>query len=76
MNDDFHAPLPAEAEAERTSRLLAHLDGALDAAMLDAMHETWAMLERVAADSTAHGRAVRSRLMWESFEPTQHRDAA
>jgi hypothetical protein len=76
MDHDPHAPMPADTEAERTSRLLAHLDGALDATMLDAMHGTWAMLERVAADSSAHGRAVRSRLMWESFEPVEHRDAA
>lgn len=55
--------------AERTTRLLAHLDGVLDAAMLDAMHGAWSMLERAATDGPAHGRAVRARMLWESMAP-------
>ncbi|MCB0877448.1 MAG: hypothetical protein KDC46_00500 [Thermoleophilia bacterium] len=60
---DTHGP------AERTTRLMSHLDGALDASMLDAMQGAWSMLEHAATDPDAHARAVRSRLFWESISP-------
>lgn len=55
--------------AERTTRLLSQLDGALDASMLEAIQGAWSMLERAATDSPAHARAVRSRLLWDSITP-------
>jgi hypothetical protein len=58
-----------DQHAERTTRLLAHLDGVLDAAMLDAMQGAWSMLELAATDSPAHARAVRSRMVWSSLQP-------
>lgn len=62
--------------AGRTTRLLSHLDGALDASMLDAIQGAWSMLERTATDSPAHARAVRSRLLWESISPGALGEAA
>lgn len=58
-----------EELAERSMRLMVHLDGALDASMLEAIHGAWSMLERTATDGPAHARAVRSRLFWESLAP-------
>jgi hypothetical protein len=58
--------------AERTTRLLSHLDGALDATMLDAMQGAWSMLERSATTSDSHARAVRARMLWESMGPAAH----
>ncbi len=55
--------------AERTTRLLSHLDGTLDASMLDAMQGAWSMLEQASTDSGSHARAVRARLLWESMTP-------
>ncbi|MEO6867447.1 MAG: hypothetical protein ABI200_05450 [Gaiellales bacterium] len=55
--------------AERTTNLIAHLDGALDATMLDAITGVWSTLEHAAADGPAHARAIRSRLFWQSLEP-------
>lgn len=66
MADHAHE---GDAIAGRTTRLLSHLDGALDASMLDAIQGAWSMLERTATDSPAHARAVRSRLLWESMSP-------
>lgn len=57
------------ARAERTTRLIAHLDGALDQHMLEAMAGIWSTLEHAAADAPSHARAVRSRLFWESLAP-------
>lgn len=64
-----HARDERDELAERTTRLLSQLDGALDASMLDAIQGAWSMLERTATDSPAHARAVRSRLLWESMSP-------
>jgi hypothetical protein len=61
--DDYSTP------AERATRVLSHLDGALDEGMLDAMSGVWTMLEHAAADGPSHARAVRARLFWESLSP-------
>jgi hypothetical protein len=66
---DAHSQHDADALAERTTRLIAHLDGALSPSMLDAMTGVWSTLERAAADDSAHARAVRARLFWESLTP-------
>lgn len=66
-NDDQDAV--DTARAQRTTRLIAHLDGALDEQMLDAMAGIWSMLEHASTDAPAHARAVRSRLFWESLAP-------
>lgn len=57
---------PKDTIAERSARVLAHLEGSLDAPMRDAMAEVWALLERTAVDGGAHERAVRARMMWQS----------
>lgn len=57
----------ADALAERTTRLISHLDGALDEEMLSAMQGIWSMLEHAATTGPAHERAVRERLLWESL---------
>lgn len=69
---DAHSPDDGDAHAERTTRLIAHLDGALAPSMLDAMSGVWSTLERAAADDSAHARAVRARLFWESLTPGTH----
>ena len=69
---DAHFHDDADALAERTTRLIAHLDGALSPSMLDAMSGVWSTLERAAADDSAHARAVRARLFWESLTPGSH----
>lgn len=69
-----HARDDRDELAERTTRLLSHLDGALDASMLDAIQGAWSMLERTATDSPAHARAVRSRLLWETVSPASFAD--
>lgn len=58
-----------DAHAERSARVMAHLDGALGAPMLEAMSHVWTTLEHAAADGPAHARAVRARLFWESLRP-------
>ena len=65
----FHAHDEHDHLAERTTRLLSHLDGTLDASMLDAMQGAWSMLEDAATEAGSHSRAVRSRLLWESMSP-------
>lgn len=62
--------------AERTTRLLAHLDGVLDASMLNAMQGAWSMLEHASTDAPAHARAVRARMLWESMDPGAAASAA
>ncbi|MCW2924453.1 MAG: hypothetical protein JWM98_1857 [Thermoleophilia bacterium] len=62
--DDAHGRFPM-----RACRLAAHLDGALDETMLDAIQGVWTTLEHAAADAPAHARAVRSRMFWESLAP-------
>ncbi len=64
-----------EHDAARRSRLLEHLDGALDATMLDAMQGAWAMLERASTTHGSHVRAVRARMLWESMGPIDDRFA-
>lgn len=59
----------ADVPAERTTRLIAHLEGALEQSMLEAMSGVWSMLEHASTDAPAHARAVRSRLFWESLSP-------
>jgi hypothetical protein len=66
---DLDPRTPADAQATRTAHLLAQLDGALDASMLDALQGIWSVLEHAAADSPAHARAVKERLFWESMAP-------
>jgi hypothetical protein len=66
---DAHSRFDDERPAERATRVLSHLDGALDEAMLDAMTGTWSMLEHAAVNGPSHARAVRSRLFWESLRP-------
>lgn len=66
---DDHSPNQADALAERTTRLMSHLDGVLDEHMLDALAGVWSTLEHASADAPAHARAVRSRLFWESLAP-------
>lgn len=58
-----------DARAERTTRVIGHLDGALDAHMLEAMSGVWSTLEHAATTGPAHARAVRERLFWESLRP-------
>jgi hypothetical protein len=58
-----------DCRIERTTRLLAHLNGVLDESMLDAMQGAWTMLEDAATDVSAHGRAVRARMLWDSMLP-------
>jgi hypothetical protein len=66
---DAHSRTDEDRPAERATRVLSHLDGALDETMLDAMTGTWSMLEHAAANAPAHARAVRARLFWESLRP-------
>jgi hypothetical protein len=66
---DAHPLEDIDALAARTTSLIAHLDGALDATMLDAIAGVWSTLEHAAADRPAHARAVRSRLFWETLSP-------
>jgi alkanesulfonate monooxygenase SsuD/methylene tetrahydromethanopterin reductase-like flavin-dependent oxidoreductase (luciferase family) len=58
-----------DSTIERTTQLLAHLNGVLDESMLDAMQGAWTTLEDAATDVPAHGRAVRARMMWETMQP-------
>jgi hypothetical protein len=58
-----------DSTIERATQLLAHLNGVLDETMLDAMQGAWTTLESAATDVSAHGRAVRARMMWESMQP-------
>ena len=62
--DHHHDP-----EAARATRLISHLDGALDEQMLAAMQGAWSMLEHASTNAPSHARAVRSRLFWESLAP-------
>lgn len=66
--DDHHLD-DQDTLAERSTRLIRHLEGALDASMLDAMSGVWSTLEHAATDAPAHGRAVRQRLFWQSLTP-------
>lgn len=66
---DAHLHAERDDHAERATRVIAHLDGALDPVMLDAISGVWSMLERAATDAPAHARAVRARLFWESLAP-------
>ena len=66
---DAHPHDDLDVLAERTTRLISHLDGALDRSTLDAMTGVWSTLERAAADDSAHARAVRARLFWDSLTP-------
>lgn len=66
---DAHSRDDVDARSQRTTHLIRHLEGALDQSMLDAMSGVWSTLEHAAADSGSHGRAVRSRLFWESLSP-------
>lgn len=66
---DDHPRTDSDAQAERSTRIIRHLDGALDTSMLDAMAGVWSMLEHAAADAPSHARAVRARLFWESLTP-------
>jgi len=65
------ADLP-DTIAERSARVLSHLEGALDAPMLDAMADVWSLLERAAVDGDAHARAVRARMLWQSIGSSEH----
>lgn len=67
MTDFEH--IPADDVAERATRVISHLDGALDATMLDAMQGVWSTLERASVNGEAHARAVRARLFWQSLSP-------
>ena len=66
---DAHPHDDVDVLAQRTTHLIAHLDGALDPSMLQAMSGVWSTLEHAAADGPAHARAVRARLFWESLSP-------
>jgi hypothetical protein len=66
---DAHSHDDADVRAEHTTHLISHLEGVLDASMLQAMSGVWSTLEHAAADGPAHARAVRSRLFWESLSP-------
>jgi len=59
----------ADSRAERTTRLISHLEGALEARTLDAMRGVWTTLERATTDPAAHARAVRERLFWQTLTP-------
>lgn len=66
---DAHSHDDLDVPAARTTRLISHLDGALDRSTLEAMTGVWSTLERAAADDSAHARAVRARLFWDSLTP-------
>ena len=66
--DADHEPQP-QSDAARTTRVMSHLDNALDEQTLQAMQGVWSMLEHAAADAPSHARAVRARLFWESLRP-------
>jgi hypothetical protein len=66
---DAHSRTDQDSLAARRTAVLAHLEGALDEQMLDAMQGVWSMLEHAAADAPAHARAVRARMFWESLTP-------
>lgn len=61
----------SDQQAERATRVLRHLDGALDATMLEAMGGIWSTLANAATSGHAHARAVRERMFWESMAPGQ-----
>lgn len=69
MTDFEH--MPTDDAAERATRVISHLDGALDATMLDAMQGVWSTLERASVSGEAHARAVRARLFWQSLSPAE-----
>lgn len=72
---DFEHISPDDV-AERATRVISHLDGALDATMLDAMQGVWSTLEHASVNGEAHARAVRARLFWQSIAPTDAAAAA
>jgi len=68
-NDSSNTRVDLEDTSQRTTHVLSHLSGALDETMLAAISGVWSTLEHAATNPSAHARAVRSRLFWETLEP-------